>query len=156
MYFESPSSLRRAVREGLYDSQTAGQAPGYAQANLCILPKEYAFDFLLFATRNPKSCPILHVLEAGESSLDGDIDIRTDIPKYRIFENGTLVSEVKDIKAMWRSDLVTFIIGCSFSFEDALQRAGLTIRHIETGCNVPMYHRSALLYIKEYNLQQTT
>ena len=136
-FYSCPKTLRLDIRNGLFKDQTSGQAPGYAQANLCILPKDYAFDFLLFAQRNPKPCPILKVLEAGEYTF-GDIDIRTDIPKYRYFENGVLVSELEDVVDIWKHDLVTFIIGCSFSFEDALQRAGLSVRHIDTERNVPM------------------
>ena len=136
--FDSPSSLRQAIRSRIFTGQTSGQALGYAQANLCILPREYAFDFLLFATRNPKSCPVLSVLEPGMFKLGEDIDIRTDVPKYRIYRDGVLTSEVEDISPFWREDLVTFVIGCSFSFEEALQRAGMSIRHIDMGRNVPM------------------
>eukprot|EP01031_Cornospumella_fuschlensis_P028550 gene28550-34462_t len=136
-YYQTPEALRAACRSGEYGGQTAGHAPGYAQGNLCILPKEYAFDFLLFCQRNPKPCPLLHVLEAGDAKL-GSIDIRTDLPKYRVFRDGVLVSECTDISEYWQEDLVTFVIGCSFSFEDALLKAGLGIRHIDQGCTVPM------------------
>ena len=132
--------LRKSIRDGIFTSQTSGTALGFAQANLCILPKEYAFDFLLFCQRNPKPCPLLHVLEAGDFLIDEEIDIRTDCPKYRIYENGEFKEEVIDLKLIWREDLVTFVIGCSFSFEDAMQRAGLPIRHVDSGCNVPMYN----------------
>ena len=137
MAYKLPQEVRTAIRSGEFKNQTSGQAPGYAQANLCILPKEYAFDFLLFCQRNPKPCPLLHVLEPGTYTLN-DIDIRTDIPKYRIFENGVLTKEVHSIEEFWREDFVTFLIGCSFSFEDALVKAGLSIRHIDQGRNVPM------------------
>ncbi len=136
--FTSPCDLRAACREGKFSGQTAGQSPGFAQANLCILPKEYAFDFLLFCQRNPKPCPLLHVLEAGVYMLE-DIDIRKDLPRYRIYNDGTLLNETLDITSIWRDDLVTFVIGCSFSFEDAMVNAGLRIRHIDQGRNVPMY-----------------
>lgn len=132
-----PQEIRDACRSGQFCEPTPGQAPGYAQANLCILPKEYAFDFLLFCQRNPKPCPLLHVLEAGDYKLN-NIDIRSDVPKYRIFENGVLVKEVTDIKEFWQEDFVTFVIGCSFSFEDALTKAGLRIRHNDQKRNVPM------------------
>jgi uncharacterized protein YcsI (UPF0317 family) len=135
--FASPQDVRRACRDGSFSEPTAGHAPGYAQANLCILPKEYAFDFLLFCQRNPKPCPLLRVLEPG-SFLLNDIDIRSDVPKYRIFEDGVLVKEVQNIQDVWQEDFVTFVIGCSFSFEDALSKAGLGIRHIEQKRNVPM------------------
>lgn len=133
-----PSDLRQACRNESFNQPTSGHCYGFAQANICILPMEYAFDFLLFCQRNPKPCPLLHVLEKGVYAL-GNIDIRTDAPKYRIFENGILVSEVTNISNIWNEDYVTFLIGCSFSFEDALQKAGLIIRHIELGKNVPMY-----------------
>lgn len=135
--YQHPHEVRAACRSGEFKAPTAGQAPGYAQANLCILPKEYAFDFLLFCQRNPKPCPLLHVLEPGTYSLNS-IDIRTDVPRYRIFENGVLTKEVDSIDDVWRDDFVTFVIGCSFSFEDALAKAGLCIRHIDQGRNVPM------------------
>lgn len=136
-FYSSPSQLRQACRTDIFQQQTSGQAPGFAQANLCILPREYAFDFLLFCQRNPKPCPLLHVLEAG-SYQHGDIDIRSDLPRYRVFENGVLVKECSNVKDLWSEDFVTFIIGCSFSFEEALTKAGLSIRHIDQGRNVPM------------------
>jgi uncharacterized protein YcsI (UPF0317 family) len=133
-----PSALRAACRSGAFCGPTAGQAPGYAQANLCILPKEQAFDFLLFCQRNPKPCPLLHVLEAGSYKLSNDTDIRTDLPRYRVFEDGVLVREIDRIDDFWREDFVTFVIGCSFSFEEALCKAGLRVRHNDQGRNVPM------------------
>lgn len=137
VYFEKPSELRLACRRGEFSGQTSGQANGYAQANLCILPKEYAFDFLLFCQRNPKACPLLHVLEAGVFTHE-DMDIRSDLPKYRVFRDGVLQEEVGDISALWQEDFVTFVIGCSFSFEDAMTKAGLRVRHVDQGVNVPM------------------
>jgi len=152
---QDPSLLRAACREGEFRGQTSGQCPGYAQANLCILPKEYAYDFLLFCVRNPKPCPLLHVLEEGQSVFGG-INICTDLPKYRLYRHGVLVKEeeegggggggggvgdgLTDVSSLWRSDLVTFVIGCSFSFEEAMSRAGLPLRHVELGLNVPMYN----------------
>jgi uncharacterized protein YcsI (UPF0317 family) len=109
---------------------------------MIILPKDWAYDFLLFATRNPKPCPILDVTEAGDPEprlIAPGADLRTDLPLYRIWENGELVDEPADIKSVWRDDLVAFMIGCSFSFENALLEAGIGIRHIEEGVNVPMY-----------------
>lgn len=141
--FSLPHELRAACRSGEFRAPTTGHALGYAQANLCILPKEYAFDFMLFCQRNPKPCPLLHVLEPGTFSLN-TIDIRTDVPRYRIFEDGVLIKEVDSIEDVWRDDFVTFVIGCSFSFEDALSKAGLSIRHIDQGRNVPMYELLAL------------
>ncbi len=137
----TPNEVRQACRSGGFTSQTSGLAPGFAQANLCILPKEYAFDFLLFCQRNPKPCPLIEVLEPGQHSfgINQGIDIRTDLPKYRVFVDGELKEEVHDISHLWREDFVTFVIGCSFSFEEAMLRAGLSVRHIEEGRNVPMY-----------------
>lgn len=126
-----PEELRLACRKGKFASQTSGHAPGFAQANICILPMEYAFDFLLFCQRNPKPCPLLHVVEAGSHIIpqdsSNDVDMRTDVPKYRIYRDGTLIEEVTDISSYWRNDFVTFVIGCSFSFEDALINAGLSV-----------------------------
>lgn len=138
MAYSTAKELREACRSGKFAGQTSGYVPAHAQANLCILPREYAFDFLLFCQRNGKPCPLLYVLEAGVHTLD-DIDIRSDLPKYRVFRDGVFSEEVTDISHLWSNDFVTFVIGCSFSFEDALIRSGLNIRHIEQGRNVPMY-----------------
>jgi len=138
----SPRELRRLIRNNQWDKPTAGLAPGYAQANLVILPFEYAFDFLLFCQRNPKPCPLLEVLEPGDYHthfLAPRSDIRTDIPKYVIYRKGTLEAMVNDITDLWQKDLVTFLIGCSFSFEEALIKASIPMRHIEEKKNVPMY-----------------
>jgi uncharacterized protein YcsI (UPF0317 family) len=139
----SPAQARALFRDGL-QVPTPGFSAGYAQANLITLPKEDAFDFLIFAQRNPKSCPLLGILEPGEISsellLGGDI--RTDIPGYRVFRNGELTEERADVTGLWREDLVSFIIGCSFTFESALLDNGIPVAHIEQGCNVPMYRTS--------------
>jgi len=130
----SPSEVRGFIRKGEITSPTAGMCGGYAQANLVILPKDMAYDFLLFAQRNPKSCPILEVLEAGERSIQymaKDADIATDIPKYRVYENGILTGEYTDITRFWKNDFVSFLIGCSFSFEEELLESNITVRHIE-------------------------
>ncbi|WP_141432169.1 putative hydro-lyase [Bacillus sp. 03113] len=138
----SPSDLRKMIRQNELIRPTAGMANGFAQANLAILKKEDAFDFLLFCQRNPKPCPILDVTEVGSpipqiAAPTGDI--RTDIPKYRIYKHGELVEEVTDITAYWEEDMVGFLIGCSFTFEHALLKNEIPIRHIEQDCNVPMY-----------------
>jgi uncharacterized protein YcsI (UPF0317 family) len=115
---------------------------GYAQANLVVLPKEQSYDFLLFAQRNPKSCPILEVSDVGVRQLKyiaRESDIAKDIPKYRVYRKGVLEEECKEVSKYWRDDLVSFLIGCSFSFESALLDAGVPVRHIEEGRNVPMY-----------------
>ncbi len=136
----SPSDFRQKCRRGEYTQQTSGVCNGWAQANLCILPKEYAFDFLLFCHRNPKPCPLLECLD-GIATFGNDIDIRTDLPRYRIYENGVFTREVDDLNSVWRTDFVTFVIGCSFSFEEALLRAGICVRHLELAGNktVPMF-----------------
>ncbi|QNN51992.1 putative hydro-lyase [Nocardioides mesophilus] len=138
----SPAAARQLFREGLV-TPTAGFASGYAQANLVAVPRELAYDLLLFAQRNPKPCPVLDVLDAGEVSgpiLDGDV--RTDLPAYRVFVDGELVEETPDARSWWRPDLVTFLIGCSFTFETALVLDGVPVRHLEQGVNVPMYRTS--------------
>lgn len=137
-----PSDIREMIRRNELVRPTAGMASGFAQANLAILKKEDAFDFLLFAQRNPKSCPILDVTEPGSpipQMMAPTGDIRTDIPKYRIYKNGELTEEVTDITSYWEDDMVGFLIGCSFTFEHALLNNGISIRHIEEDCNVPMY-----------------
>lgn len=123
---------------------TAGFANGYAQANLMILPREDAFDFLLFCQRNPKPCPLLGVLEPGQvtSELLAGSDIRDAVPLYRVFRNGELIDEPSNVFEVWREDLVTFIIGCSFTFEGALLDNGVPVAHIEQDRNVPMYRTS--------------
>ncbi len=137
-----PVEVRQLIRERKITGQTSGMCRGYAQANLCVLPKELAFDFLLFTQRNPKACPVLEVSDAGSRKLNfiaKCADIATDIPKYRLYENGVLKSEYEDVSHLWRDDFVSFLIGCSFSFESELLAADVPVRHIEEGCNVPMY-----------------
>jgi uncharacterized protein YcsI (UPF0317 family) len=121
---------------------TAGVAPGFVQGNLAILPESLAAPFHRFCQFNPKPCPIIGMSEVGVPRIPAlglDLDIRTDLPRYRIWRNGELVEEPTDILAHWRDDLVAFVIGCSFSFEEALMADGLSIRHIQQNCNVPMY-----------------
>lgn len=134
--------VRRNIRQGLFTQPTAGAAPGFVQANLVVLPKALAADFLLFCQRNPKPCPLLSVSDPGSSFFPGygeDLDIRTDTPRYRVWRNGELIEEVTNVSSYWRDDLVSFAIGCSFSFEEALVAEGLDVRHISCGSNVPMY-----------------
>jgi uncharacterized protein YcsI (UPF0317 family) len=138
----SPGEIRSLIRKGKWGKPTAGLAMGYAQANLVILPQEYAFDFLLFCQRNPKPCPLLEVLEPGMFRtvfLSKDADVRMDIPKYNIYRKGKLTRTARDIRNLWKNDFVTFLLGCSFSFEEALLRSKIPIRHIEENKNVPMY-----------------
>lgn len=134
--------VRRACREGSWSGPTAGLASGYAQTNLVILPQDWAFDFLLFCQRNPKPCPLLEVTAPGEWTPQltaPQADLRSDLPKYRLWKNGELVDEPADIHQHWRDDLVSFLIGCSFTFDAGLRNAGLPVRHVELGRNVPMY-----------------
>ena len=137
-----PKEVRSLIRTGEITGPTAGMCSGYAQANLVILPKDLAYDFLLFTQRNPKSCPLLEVSDTGSRFLreiaDG-ADIARDIPRYRIYRKGVLDGEMTDISSLWQEDFVSFLIGCSFSFEAALLEANVPVRHIEEGRNVPMY-----------------
>lgn len=138
----APSEVRLACRSGEWTDQTSGLAPGFAQANLVILPRTDADEFHEFCRRNPKPCPLLEVTAAGDfvpRQLAPDADLRTDLPRYRVWKNGTLIDEPTEITALWRDDLVAFLIGCSFTFEAALLDAGLPVRHVELGCNVPMF-----------------
>jgi uncharacterized protein YcsI (UPF0317 family) len=126
-----PRAARRAIRSGAYAGYTAGIAPGCVQANVCILPRAFAEDFLLYCQRNPKPCPLLARSDIGNPhlpTLAGDLDIRTDIARYHVFRDGEFVDEVTDITSHWRDDLVTFALGCSFSFEEALTQAGLRLK----------------------------
>ena len=134
--------LRHLARSAGFADQTAGQAPDYLQGNVVILPLPYAADFLRFCLNNPKPCPLIGVSKPGETGLPllaDDLDIRTDVPRYRIHKDGDLVGEETDISSLWSDDLVTFVLGCSFTFEEALMREGFGVRHIEQGRNVPMF-----------------
>lgn len=138
-----PQEVKKLIREGKIDFQTSGMCAGYAQANLCILPKDYAFDFLLFCMRNPKPCPILEVGDVGSrefKAMASEGDVCTDFPKYRIWKNGVLEKEVTDISEYWQDDFVYFLIGCSFSFESEMLEADIPVRHIEENVNVPMFN----------------
>jgi uncharacterized protein YcsI (UPF0317 family) len=136
----TPARWRAAFRAGA-TGPTSGLAPGHTQANLVCLPREYAYDLLLFAQRNPKPCPLLEVTEPGSWSpaLAAGADLRTDLPGYRVWQNGLLVATPHDVFDLWRNDLVSFLIGCSFSFETLLQQAGVPLRHVEQDVTVPMY-----------------
>ncbi len=141
----SAEASRRVIRAGEYTGPTTGLAPGMVQGNLCILPKDIAGDFLRFAQLNPKPCPIIGMSEPGSPKvpmLGGTIDLRTDLPRYRIWKQGELIDEPTDLMAHWRPDLVAFVIGCSFSFEEALIEDGIPLRHIACGANVAMYRTS--------------
>jgi uncharacterized protein YcsI (UPF0317 family) len=142
---QNASHVRSLIRQGLWASHTSGLADEHVQGNVVILPQPLASDFLRYCQRNPKPCPLLTVSEPGERllpALGKDIDICTDVPRYRVWRNGELVAEPTEITALWRDDLVTFVIGCSFSFEQALMEAGLPLRHVEQGRNVAMFRTS--------------
>ena len=135
------SRLRELIREGQWKTPTTGAVPGYVQANLVMLSRDAAFDFLLFCVRNPKPCPILDVLEPGqwEPRIAKGADLRTDLPRYRVYKGGKLEEEVEDVTHLFRDDMVSFLLGCSFSFESALIAAGVPVRNLEEEKNVSMY-----------------
>lgn len=138
----TPAQARALIREEKITGQTSGMCAGYAQANLVILPKDLAYDFLLFTQRNPKSCPVLEVSDVGSRQLHyiaKDVDIARDIPKYRIYRKGELAGEYTNVEEFWQDDFVSFLIGCSFSFESGLLDVGVPVRQIEEHCNVPMF-----------------
>ena len=141
---QNPSEARKIIRENKYTEQTAGTALEYVQGNVCILPSKYASDFESFCNKNPKPCPLIGLGKKGDPSLKdlGDIDIRTDVPQYRVWKKGELIDEPLDIKKYWNDDLVTFVLGCSMSFELPLIEAGIKIQHIENDTIVPMYQTS--------------
>ena len=136
-----PEEIWKKIRDGEITEPTAGMCGGYAQANLVILPKKYAEDFKKFAERNPKPCPILEIMDGSPlvHDMGEGANIVTDIPRYFIYKNGVKVDEVTDASGYWQDDFVGFLIGCSFSFEEALLQAGIDVRHISMGRNVPMY-----------------
>jgi uncharacterized protein YcsI (UPF0317 family) len=137
--------VRLKCREGRLASPTPGLAPGFVQTNLVCVPRDVAFDFLLFCRRNPRPCPLLDVTDPGDSvprTAAPDGDVRTDCPRYRVYRYGELIDEPTDLLGWWRDDLVAFLLGCSFTFEKALLDAGLPVRHVEEGRNVPMYRTS--------------
>lgn len=137
-----PREVRRACRELGYTGYTAGLAAGHVQANICILPKAWAEDFLLFCQRNPKPCPLIARSDPGDPrlpTLADDLDIRTDVPRYHIFRDGKFIEEVTDVTKYWQDDLVTFALGCSFSFEEALQDAGIPLPFLEKNSVAGVY-----------------
>ena len=134
--------VRAAIRSGSYKGHTAGLAAGVLQTNLAILPESHALDFMRYCQRNPKPCPLSAVSDTGDPmmfTLGHDIDIRTDVPAFNIYRDGRLVESVNDISSVWRDDLVAFALGCSFTFEHALEQAGVRVWHIENNTTVPMY-----------------
>ena len=142
MNFKSVPEIWAAIQQGQWRKPTSGLAPGYTQANVVILPKQEAFDFLLYCYRNEKPCPIIDVTDPGQPAppvAGPDADIRYHVPRYRVYRHGELEKEVDDIAQLYTDDMVTFLIGCSFTFEEALMQAGIPVRHIEENRNVPMY-----------------
>lgn len=138
----TPAQVRAAARAGAWTSHTSGLAERHVQGNLVILPQAQADEFLRYCQRNPKPCPLLAVGEPGDPTLPtlgADIDVRSDLPRYRVWRHGEAVDEPTDIGALWREDLVAFVLGCSFSFEQALLDEGLRLRHVDEGRNVAMY-----------------
>lgn len=138
----SPLAARRLIRAGLHTGHTAGMAMGRLQGNLAILPKDLALDFAIFCHRNPKPCPVVAMTAPGDPMLPdmgADVDIRTDAPSYNVYRNGELAEQTTDITGLWRDDFVGFVLGCSFSFEDALLKAGLPLRHHEMDVTCPMF-----------------
>ena len=138
----TPAEFRSTVRSGEWSDPTAACCPGYLQANLVIVPQSLAHSFAEFCRCNPKPCPLLEKTDAGQFdrlALAPDADLRTDIPMYRVYRHGKLECEAIDLLESWRDDLVSFLLGCSFTFDAALQRAGVEVRHIVEGKNVPMY-----------------
>jgi uncharacterized protein YcsI (UPF0317 family) len=136
------ASIRLAARSGALRDQTSGVAPGFVQANIAILPAAYAAEFSAFCARNAKACPVLAISAPGDPSLPTlghDIDIRHDLPRYCLYRDGVMAGTLHDVGALWRDDLVTFAIGCSFTFEHALLEAGLRLRHVAQNRNVAMY-----------------
>lgn len=138
---QTPAQVRQQIRKGVIDFPTAGMAAGYAQANLVILPQMYARDFREWIRQNPQACPLLETIKQTPltKTIASHADICTDIPRYRIYENGRFTKEVTDTSQFWQLDMVGFLIGCSFSFEEALLDAGIEIRHLTEKHNVPMY-----------------
>ncbi len=141
----TPREVRLSCRRGAWSGPTAGLAEGFVQANLVVVPADVADDFREFCRLNPGPCPLLGVSAPGEPRiprLAADADLRTDLPRYRVFRDGHVAEEVTDISAWWQDDLVAFLLGCSFTFDAALRAVGIPVRHVELGCNVPMYRTS--------------
>jgi uncharacterized protein YcsI (UPF0317 family) len=138
-------TLRSVIRSGGYAGHTAGLGHGFLQANVVIMPEAFALDFMRYCQRNPKPCPLTGVWDTGDPfmwTMGRDVDIRTDVPAYNVYRNGRLVGRVTDIKDLWADDMVAFALGCSFTFEHALQRAGIAVWHIQNNTTVPMFRSS--------------
>jgi len=143
----TPCAVRMAARMQRITGQTAGLAPGFVQGNLVVLPVSVADEFLRFCQRNPKPCPLIAVSEPGQphiASLGEDVDLRTDLPRYHVWRDGAVVASTPSVADVWRDDLVAFVIGCSFSFEEALSADGIPLKHVSAGTTVPMYRTNVM------------
>ena len=143
----TPCAVRMAARMQRITGQTAGLAPGFVQGNLVVLPASVADEFLRFCQRNPKPCPLIAVSEPGQphiASLGEDVDLRTDLPRYHVWRDGAAVASTPSVADVWRDDLVAFVIGCSFSFEEALTADGIPLKHVSAGTTVPMYRTNVM------------
>ena len=143
----TPRAVRMAARTQRITGQTAGLAPGFVQGNLVVLPASVADEFLRFCQRNPKPCPLIAVSEPGQphiASLGEDVDLRTDLPRYHVWRDGAAVASTPSVADVWRDDLVAFVIGCSFSFEEALTADGIPLKHVSAGTTVPMYRTNVM------------
>jgi uncharacterized protein YcsI (UPF0317 family) len=141
-HYDDPKALRLACRRGQWRNSTSGQCPGYVQANLAILPRDLAFDFLLFCNQNPQTCPILEVIEPGDPILKEaapGADLRTDLPAYRVFRDGEVVEELTDLLDLWADDLVGFLLGCSYTFDAVVERSGVRQAHHAEGREPGVY-----------------
>jgi len=137
-----PVEVRRAIRIGRFKGFTNTVAHGYVQGNLVIVPEKYAGDFESYCRGNPRPCPVLGISDPGcprIPALADDMDLRTDVGEYRIFRAGSESGTAGDIRDLWRSDFVAFVLGCSFSFEQELMKASVRLRHIDEGSVSPMY-----------------
>jgi uncharacterized protein YcsI (UPF0317 family) len=138
----SAAEARLRIRAGGWRRPTGGVAEGWVQANLVIVPQAVAASFAEFCARNPRPCPLLEMTEPGSPEprrVAPGADLRTDLGRYRVYRDGRLAAELDSLTAVWQPDFVAFLLGCSFTFEAALARAGVPLRHIELGCNVAMY-----------------
>lgn len=143
--YPSPLAVRHGCRSGAITGPTAGLAPGYVQGNLAVLPRDLAEGFLRFCLANPRPCPVIGLSDPGAwtvPTLGADLDLRTDFPGYRIWKDGEVIAETTDVSSYWRDDLVAFVLGCSNSFEEALEQEGLPLKHVAQGTKVPMFRTS--------------
>lgn len=139
---KTPEEIRECIRKEKWIGPTTGIALGFVQANLVIIPEKLALEFIIFCQRNHSACPILEITEPGIASLNylaKNVDIRTDLPKYRVYKKGVLMDEPLNIIDYWRSDFVSIFIGCSLSFEKALTDSNIPLRHLECKKNGAIY-----------------